>query len=378
MREHVPMQISVFLSATSYPSSAADWKGLFILRMLEALSRRDELSMQAWCPPGPLPPGVRDGFRGDDAEWLQGLASAGGIAHLLRNRPLRGLARSAGLLSRLKRALRASNADVLHINWLQNALALPADKRPALVTALGTDLQLLRLPGMRMLLRHALRRRPVAICPNAEWMLPALEHAFGDIAMIRTVQFGIDPQWYALERGFEANAVPKWLCISRLTEGKIGPLFEWTESFFSRGRAELHLFGPMQEQVDLPPWVHWHGPASPDVLREQWFPQAHGLITLSRHAEGRPQVMLEAMASGLPVVASLLPAHDDLLADGGGILCATSQDAMEALQALSVAGDNRAHGERGRARMRAEVGTWDDCAQRYATLYRELLDKPAT
>jgi glycosyltransferase involved in cell wall biosynthesis len=88
--------------------------------------------------------------------------------------------------------------------------------------------------------------------------------------------------------------------------------------------------------------------------------------------------MLEAMASGLPIVASRLPAHDDLLREGGGILCGTAGEALAALEAMSDSRENRLLGQCGRTRMRDELGTWDDCAQRYIALYRELLGGPDT
>lgn len=369
------MTMRVLLAATSYPSGDSDWKGLFVLRMVEALSVHGDVSLSAWVPPGPVPPDAARATTSGDEAWLQRLLQDGGIAQLLRRRRVRGALAAVGLLWRERRAFARSDAGLFHVNWLQNALALPRDQRPALVTALGTDMRLLRLPGVRTMLRRAFRDRPIAICPNAEWMLPALEAAFGDIATVRCVPFGIDALWYRVERRFE-GCVPKWLCVSRLTRAKLGPLFEWTEPVFAHGQAELHLFGPMQEQIALPHWVHWHGPATPGELRGTWFPQAHGLVTLSRHAEGRPQVMLEALASGLPIVASRLPAHDDLLAGGeGGVICASAAEAQAALLALADPTANRALGLRGRACMQAGIGTWGDCAERYVTLYRELLDR---
>jgi glycosyltransferase involved in cell wall biosynthesis len=370
------MNPRVLFTATSFPASDSDWKGLFIRRMVEALARRDDMQLSAWLPPGQLPVNVQRATTPADNAFLQDLMDAGGIAHLLRRRRIRGMRAAAELLWRQRRAFTRSSPDVFHVNWLQNALALPAGDRPALVTVLGTDMQLLRLPGVRLALRRAFRERPVAICPNAEWMLPVLEHAFGDIATIRCVPFGIDARWYQVERRIGGDFIPKWLCVSRLTRTKLGPLFEWTEPAFGDGRAELHLFGPMQERVALPAWVHWHGPASPEELCDNWFPDAHGLITLSRHAEGRPQVMLEALASGLPIVASRLPAHDDLLGDGdGGVLCGTAPETLAAIQSLSDPGANRALGQRGRALMQAGIGTWDDCGGRFATLYQDLLQR---
>lgn len=362
----------VLLTATSYPSSTKDWKGLFILRMAEALSAHGDVSLSTWVPPGPVPPGVARATTASDEAWLQRLLQDGGIAQLLRRHRVRGVFAAAGLLWRERRAFARSDAGLFHVNWLQNALALPRDRRPALVTVLGTDMQLLRMPGMRAVLRRKFRNRAVAICPNADWMLPELQVAFGDIATVRCVPFGIDARWYQVERRFD-DPVPKWLCVSRLTRGKLGPLFEWTEPAFAHGKAELHLFGPMQEQIELPAWVHWHGSATPDELRDDWFPRAHGLVTLSRHAEGRPQVMLEALAAGLPIVASRLPAHDDLLASGeGGVLCASADETLAAIDALSDPAANRALGQRGRTRMQADIGTWGDCAERYAALYRHL------
>lgn len=369
---------SVLMVSTSYPADLRDWRGLFTRHLADALGRQGAISLRMWSPVGEAGPGVGFDVRPGEREWLAQLMASGGIAHLLRSNPVAG-AKSALHLMRSLRQVYRRNADaaVYHVNWLQNALALPPGTQPLLVTVLGTDMQLLRLPGMRMLLRHAFRGRPVAICPNAGWMVPELEAAFGDLATVRLVPFGIDPRWYALERRFESNPVPKWLCVSRITANKLGTLFEWTSPFFANGKGELHLFGPMQEQHPLPEWVKWHGPASPDDLRETWFPQAHGLITLSRHAEGRPQVMLEAMAAGLPIVASRLPAHDDLLAEGdGGVLCDSEEATLAALEGLADPAPNRALGIRGRARMQADIGTWDDCAARYVGLYRELREQP--
>jgi glycosyltransferase involved in cell wall biosynthesis len=142
---------------------------------------------------------------------------------------------------------------------------------------------------------------------------------------------------------------------------------------FQNQARELHLFGPMQEQLDLPQWVHYHGPASPETLMSEWFPQAHGLITLSQHAEGRPQVMLEAMAAGLPIVASALPAHRNIVFESHtGHLCETPASVDAAITLLEAESENRRAGEAARDWVAREIGTWDDCAERYAIVYREL------
>ena len=134
----------------------------------------------------------------------------------------------------------------------------------------------------------------------------------------------------------------------------------------------------MQENIPIPPWVQYHGSATPEQLANEWFPRASGLVTLSRHAEGRPQVMLEAMAAGLPIIASRMPAHADIVSDGvTGLLCDTPAgyaDAQEALEDSDTRGRMR---NAAREWVLREIGTWDDCAQRYVKIYRELLGSTA-
>lgn len=369
-------QLEVLMVATSYPANLSDWRGLFIRHLADALARRADVGLRVWAPPGDTHADAQAATTAAESAWLAGLMQKGGIAHLLRSSPVTGLLHALRLLMSLRATfLRNRDIDVHHINWLQNALPLPQDSTPALITVLGTDMQLLKLPLMRPLLRRALRQRRVTICPNAEWMVPELTQAFGDLAAIRFVPFGIDPGWYAIERTVQHAQPPRWLAVTRLTRGKLGPLLEWCEPLFRERERELHLFGPMQEQINLPDWVHYHGPASPAQLMHDWFPHAHGLITLSQHAEGRPQVMLEAMATGLPIIASRLPAHENIVFHGEtGWLCDHPQDVADALEQLENTERNRLTGSNARTWASREIGTWDDCADRYTRIYRQLLN----
>lgn len=366
--------IHVLMAATSYPSDEKDWKGLFIQRLAEALARRDDMVLRLWSPPGPLPDKVTSALGKDEYAWLQSLMEAGGIAHLLRNHPMHGMVMATRLLRSLRKAyVRHGDVDIRHVNWLQNAITLPRDGRPVLLTALGTDMQLLALPGIKPLLRYALKRHSTAICPNAEWMVEPLARAFGDIAHVQYVPFGIDPYWFHIVRTCFKTSTERWIVVSRLTRGKLGPLFTWCEPLFRDTHRELHLFGPMQEEIVIPDWVHYHGSTTPNDLAKRWFPQAYGLLTFSQHAEGRPQVMLEAMAAGLPIIASRLPAHEDLLHDREtGWLCDTPEGLAEAITALAHPELNERIGLHARNWTATHIGTWDDCAQRYVMLYRAL------
>ena len=207
-------------------------------------------------------------------------------------------------------------------------------------------------------------------------MRDPLQVAFGDVAEILPVSFGIDPRWYAIKRASDEKQPHRWLAVTRLTANKLGPLFDWSEGLFSENSRELHLFGPLQEDIEVPEWVHYHGSATPQQLADEWFPRACGLITLSRHAEGRPQVMLEAMAAGLPIVASNMPAHASIVFDGEtGRLCDSKDNYGASVRELEDATTNRHLGEVARRWVTAEIGTWDDCADRYVSIYRQLLGR---
>lgn len=369
------MTMRVLLLSTSYPHDRSDWRGIFIRHLVAAIARIANIELSVWAPPGQLPEAVTQTTTADESQWLAQLMAAGGISHLMRKGGIRAKLAPLQLLRMLGAAYRRHHdVDIYHINWLQCALPLPRNGKPALITVLGNDLKLLHLPFMIYLLRRMMKKRKVAICPNAEWMLSPLQEAFGDVADIIPVSFGIDPCWYSIHRHTAADLAMRWLVVTRLTADKLGPLFEWSQGLFGNDKRELHLFGPMQEGIAVPDWVHYHGAATPEQLATEWFPIACGLITLSRHAEGRPQVMLEAMAAGLPIIASRMPAHASIVKDEHtGILCETPESYGSALAHLEESTTNQHFGEAARDWAKQEVGTWDDCAQRYTRIYRKLL-----
>jgi hypothetical protein len=372
--------LNVLMTATSYPANDTDWRGRFIYDMAESLASSGQVGLRLWVPPGRLPAGVNSALLGDDAVWLEKLLNQGGIAHLLRRRPLKGALSAVGLLRRQRRVYRDfadfdPSTAVVHANWIQNALPLRGTNLPAMITVLGSDLALLRLPGMVAMVRAMLRGRAAILAPNAEWMVPVLEKDFGDLAEIRTISFGVHDRWFAVERQPEAIDSGDWLMVSRVTRAKLGHLLDWGEGLFG-GNRKLHLLGPMQENIELPGWIEYHGPTNPEALVFEWFPRVQGLLTLSTHDEGRPQVMIEAMAAGLPILATDLPAHRDLLADGQtGCLVRTRDELVRMLDLLDDLRENLRIGKAAQSWVRETIGTWGDAAERFVASYKDLLER---
>jgi len=85
-------------------------------------------------------------------------------------------------------------------------------------------------------------------------------------------------------------------------------------------------------------------------------------------------VMIEAMAAAMPVIASDLPAHRDLVQHGeNGLLVGDRESFRLALENLDDPDRSVAMGEVGRRWVAECIGTWDDCARRYVGAYDDLL-----
>ncbi len=360
--------------SSSFPTNLQDWKGRFIYNLAEALARQPDLALRLWAPPGNLPAHINTAATSSELKWIHEMTENGGIAHLLRKHPIQGLWWATGLLWRLHQTFRREQqSDIIHVNWLQNALPLLGTKTPLVISVLGSDMTMLQLPGVKALLRRVFQQRKTIITPNADWMITPIKKMFGDLADIQFVSFGVDQIWFDIIRTPVQPSL--WITVTRITQKKIGTLFEWGEGLFDDNR-QLHLFGPMQETLPLPPWVIYHGPTHPLDLAQNWFPKATGLLTLSQHDEGCPQVMLEAMAAGLPIIASDLPAHRDLiLHQQTGCLARTKDETAVALEWLEQSEPNQIVGATAKALIKKTVGTWDDCAARYHSLYRRILDQ---
>jgi glycosyltransferase involved in cell wall biosynthesis len=105
---------------------------------------------------------------------------------------------------------------------------------------------------------------------------------------------------------------------------------------------------------------------------------AADLFVLSSDSEGLPMSVLEAMAAGLPVVASRVGGIPELVGDGEtGALVPPRDSAALAAAIRRIAGDPQLRdrlGEAGRRRAETEFSL-ETCRQRHLDLYRDLLLK---
>jgi glycosyltransferase involved in cell wall biosynthesis len=157
-----------------------------------------------------------------------------------------------------------------------------------------------------------------------------------------------------------------------LVRAAVGLLGERTRLLIVGDGPEASAIGRASVDAGLAPWVHLAG-AQADVPR---FLAAFDLFALTSVSEGLPLVILEAMATGLPVVASAVGGIPDVVEEGVTGMLVPSGDAEALRGRLTVLSGDRARAARLGASAR-EVArrrySLDTMAESYMALYRQVL-----
>jgi len=99
------------------------------------------------------------------------------------------------------------------------------------------------------------------------------------------------------------------------------------------------------------------------------------IFVLPSLAEGMPNVVLEAMGSGLPIVATNVPGSEELVKDGENGFVLPPRDSQALAQALITLINQRAlREEMGRCSKKIAQGyTWDIVIEKYIALYQHMV-----
>ena len=220
--------------------------------------------------------------------------------------------------------------------------------------------------GLRQIARQVAPRAKVGVIPNG----------------IDTDRFTPGP------RGSGPDGPVRLLFVGRLEPYKaLTCLFEALRLLRedTDGRVILSIAGDGSLRTELPraarrlgvaDLVHFAGPV-PNVEMPGIYRDAD-IFVLPSLVEGMPNVILEAMASGLPVVATRIPGSEELVRPGKtGLLVPPSdpQSLAHALRALSRDGDlRRRMGQN--ARNAAGLRSWARIADAYVGVYGQVLGRP--
>ncbi len=122
----------------------------------------------------------------------------------------------------------------------------------------------------------------------------------------------------------------------------------------------------ISERVMFPGWQ-----SHQDLLK--WYHQANLFLFPSRH-EGMPNAVLEAMASGLPVIATRIAGNEELVVEGETGFLVQTENVDELREALRKALTHSSLREKmgAASRLRVEQNyTWQKAAEQYQTLLKQ-------
>lgn len=203
-----------------------------------------------------------------------------------------------------------------------------------------------------------LERRAIAAAAGViawtEWTAEALRHDYGiDAARLATIHPGLDAAWWAQaaqRRGAERQGSLRVLFVGNDVERKGLPLL--IEAVSRPGlNAVLDVVSGDAVEETAGVRIHRGVEARSEELRAL-YAQADA-FALPTQADATPWAVLEAMAAGLPVVATRVGAIAELLGDAGETIePGSTEELTNALRRLADPGMRRSLGERGLQRVR--------------------------
>jgi glycosyltransferase involved in cell wall biosynthesis len=289
---------------------------------------------------------------------------------------------------RYRRLLRENDYDLVHAffgfptGWL---CYRSADKLPYIISLRGSD-----VPGLHA--RLAIDYKILSPVFRAVWKkaaaLVACSRGLRDRALrfLPSVSIDVIPNGVELGRFYPAQTdgkpdVLRLLTVGRLSVTKrVGMLVDAVEILHKEG-YRLHFtivgggaLGPQLHEIvltkNLGNVVEITGRTDPEDM-PQVYRQNDILISASMQ-EGMSNAMLEAMASGLPIITTRCEGLEELIADNGVVVEQANAEAIAG--AIKKLADDRPLCKQMAlaARKQAELFPWSRTAERYLALYERL------
>jgi glycosyltransferase involved in cell wall biosynthesis len=231
-------------------------------------------------------------------------------------------------------------------------------------------------------LRRAILRNAVSIVANSEG-LQQLSHTH-DPFPVKVIPNGVNTRRFQPNAETRVGGAFRVLAVGRLQEQKNHAFALHVLANVRRRiaqRLEYHVVGdgPLRDelerlarQLNLGDDIAWHGWVPRERLAEIY--RSSDCLLHPTLYEGMPNAVLEAMAAGLPVVASAVPGNSDLVADGQtGYTCAVGDAARFSDSLIKLAGDSALRQSFGYAARRVVEAdySWDAVSRRYADIFRQ-------
>lgn len=393
-------KMRVLALTTSYPLYPGSSAGVFVQSLYRRLSA--ECAIDVVCPGDSKH--VESTFADDVATgicvhavryapkaWRTLAQGSGGVVTGLRRAPWQIVLLPGLLLGLFWRCLsRSGDADLIHANWAvcgaMAGIVGHLRRKPVITTLRGSDVaRATRSRVDRVILGSAVRNSRLVICVSeamAERLRTQFPHRRADIHACLN---GADEAFFQIDRVASSNFSLRVLAVGNLIRLKgFDVLIEAVAR--ARHREQMHVCivggGPEREPLlalaasrGVSSCFTFAGTVSASDMPEH-ISEAD-VFVLSSRSEGRPNVVVEALAGGLPVISTDLEGVQGMVKNGdtGWLVAVDDPDALAVAldQAVADRTELRRRGERARAFACSRIGTWTDTARCYQALFQTVL-----
>jgi len=403
MITHSTGKLNITFLTTSFPRFEGDFAGIFIYKYAQELARFGH-SVKVIAP--------HDSHVENSPEWCDVEA---GYFKYFYPKSFQTLAYGAGMISRIKQnswrlllmpffltafffaALRAGrDSDLIHAYWAPSGcialLARAFTKVPVVINLWGSDILLFKIPGIAIILKMMLRKADAIIC-ESDIYRGQLEQMGLPRNKISVIPNGIDVETFKPLNKMSARSQLK-LSEDKtiiLNVGGMSPLkgqkyliesipkiikkYQNVQFIFvgdgeirndleflvkTRGLAQYVLFAGIQKATQIPLWLN-----------------CADIFVLPSLSEGNPNVLLEAMACGLPIVATDVGGIPEMIEnDKEGLLGPPKSSASLAQNITTLIRDQALRyqlGQHGFKTVREKYANWKTQSHQLKTIYEELI-----
>jgi len=390
--------LNVLFVSTSFPIVSGAQSGIFVQHLAHYLSKQH--SLMVLTPDDNHNNQSRQTnktqayalklFRYAPIKWQILAHQPGGIPVALKKKPWLSLLIPFFIWALFFALLKqARHVQIIHANW--SAIGMLAGiagfiiHKPVITTARGSDITRLRQSRIdRLVTRLCLASNRYVICVSASihnelcMLYPFAKHK------LKVIHNGVDQGLLDIHRDTKSTDHP----LKLITVGNLIPhksIDTIITAVADCDNCTLTIVGDGSEQKQLKAQTRQVGVEERVIFKGALVQQAvfselakADIFILASKSEGRPNVVIEAMAAGLPVIVSKIDAVIDfvkpektgLLFDFGD----PHQLAQGIQQLMNNPGLRLTLGEAGRQYIVNQKLTWENCAKHYSELYFNAVD----
>ena len=386
--------MKVLIVTTSFPQPSNPNSGYFIQQLVNILS--DNLDITVVTPADSSKARtikkdkfVQVNFAYAPASWRTLAHSPGGLAEL-KTRKYALLLIPVILVVEFFTVLKlALSHDLIHANWSINGViscvAGKIARKPVVVTLRGSDVNKAKNSRVFKFSLWFCLKMGAGTATVSRTLLHDIRLLFPWYSRnISVIENGVEQDFFKIERNRFCNREPlRILVIGNLTKNKsVDILLKGIAKSGTNGLViDIVGDGPekknlerLAEDLGLARISNFHGVI--EASRRLLFFRNADIFLFASKSEGRPNVVLEAMASALPIVVRDMEAVSELIENEVNGLVFNSDDETEIakrIKSLVNSPELRIRlGEKARNGLIERQLTWEKAAEKYITLYKYI------